>query len=240
MMAEPLSQVEHRPWSLPGGRWAYHQEWLNTVFLHYRVDAGSLAPFLPIDLSPDLFEGSAWVSLVAFDMTNVRPRWAPALPFISNFHEVNLRTYVRYGTMPGVYFLRIDAAKRISAALARMLSVLPYRSSQMSRIHGGDDIHTFYNTSTAGSWSMRYRIGGTITAPTSQDKWLTERYCLYQASKGNLHRYQVHHAPWALRAVELVEAPIIAPLNGITFDSISASHYSPGVRVLSWPSEIVN
>jgi uncharacterized protein YqjF (DUF2071 family) len=37
-------------------------------------------------------------------MTNVAPRGAPSLPFFSAFPELNVRTYVRVGNQPGIFF----------------------------------------------------------------------------------------------------------------------------------------
>ena len=51
----------------------------------------------------DLFDGEAWVGMVPY-MTNVGLRAAPALPWLSAFPELSVRTYVRVSDWPGVYF----------------------------------------------------------------------------------------------------------------------------------------
>ncbi len=61
-----------------------HQNWHHLLFLHWEVPA----------LTVDTFEGNAYVGLVPFTMTGVRPILAPPLPWISSFHKVNVRTYV--------------------------------------------------------------------------------------------------------------------------------------------------
>ncbi len=238
-MKEPLSALDHRPWPIPKRPWSYFQEWRDLVFLHYRVDAAFIKRTLPAGLEPDQFDGSAWVSLVAFDMINVRPRWTPAVPLISNFHEVNLRTYVRNGAMPGVYFFRIHAAKAISVFLARTLSILPYEKAELHRSTTEDGSHEFAADTTDGTWSLRYRVAPPISRPSSLDAWLTERYCLYQPWREQLQRYQVHHVPWPLHECRIENAPRIMPFNGLTFDTFEAAHYSPGVKVLSWDREAV-
>jgi len=47
-----------------------------------------------LDTQVDTAEGVAWVGLVPLFMRNVRPRFTPAIPALSDFLELNLRTYV--------------------------------------------------------------------------------------------------------------------------------------------------
>lgn len=97
------------------------------MFLHWPVPATQIASLLPAPLTPDLLEGSAWVSVVAFTMEQIRPRHLPAFKPVSQFHELNVRTYVRHEGKAGVYFLSIEAQKAISAYLSRsIISGLPY------------------------------------------------------------------------------------------------------------------
>ena len=54
-------------------------------------------------------------------MTNVGLRATPALPWISAFPELNVRTYIRVADRPGVYFFSLDAARWLAVAAARTL-----------------------------------------------------------------------------------------------------------------------
>lgn len=229
----------HRPWPLPAKRWSYCQHWRNAVFLHYRADPEAVRPLLPEGLFPDTCEGSAWISLVAFDMAGVRPRGVPALPMVSDFPEVNLRTYVRHGGKAGVFFLRIEAGKPLSVRLARALSILPYRHAAMARTAHADGSHGFALRSSHGSWALRYRVGAPIAQPSPLDLWLTERYCLYQPWRKGVQRYEIHHAPWPLAELELLQAPDLPAIAGILPAQPVACRFSPGVKVLSWPREAV-
>lgn len=96
-ISDILDTTGHRPWPLPEGNWSYYQEWNNAVFLHWRVDNDAIRKMVPADLELELFDRSAWVSLVAFTMEKIRPRILPAVGLVSNFHEINIRTYVRSG-----------------------------------------------------------------------------------------------------------------------------------------------
>ena len=100
-----LASVSHRTWPLPDRRWSYYQEWNNALFLHWKVPAKMLEQLLPKGLTLDTFNYEAWISLVAFTMEKIRPKHLPAFSPISDFHEINLRTYILHNNKPGVYFL---------------------------------------------------------------------------------------------------------------------------------------
>ena len=86
---EILNNISHRPWGLPKSNWKFYQEWNNTIFLHWEVDIKELQQFVPKEIEIDLFEGKAWVSLVAFTMEKIRPKSLPYFPPVSNFDEIS-------------------------------------------------------------------------------------------------------------------------------------------------------
>lgn len=87
------------------------------LFAHWPVPAAQLRPHLPEALELDTHEGSAWASVLAFEVAEARPRALPAgLSPTGAFGEATLRTYVRHDGAPGVYFLSLDAGTRVGAA----------------------------------------------------------------------------------------------------------------------------
>lgn len=110
-----------------------YQKWRQLLFLHWQFNASEIQRTLPAGLFVDTFEGNAYLGLVPFFMKDVRPRFLPALPCISNFQELNVRTYVhdRNGT-PGVWFYSLDANQWLAVFLARTFYNLPYQHAQMS------------------------------------------------------------------------------------------------------------
>src|SRR5260370_3791656 len=64
-------------------------------------------------------------------MSGMRGRLAPPLPFLHRFCELNVRTYVRYRGMPGVYFFSLDAASLPAVLGARATYKLPYYHAAM-------------------------------------------------------------------------------------------------------------
>src|SRR5512145_2275490 len=101
---EVVKLAAHRPWPLPNTPWVMTQTWHDLLFAHWPVERAQLRGVVPSVFELDLFDGEAWVGIVPIHMTNVAPRFIPALPLISSFPELNVRTYVRVGDQAGVYF----------------------------------------------------------------------------------------------------------------------------------------
>ncbi len=229
---ELLNSTAHRPWEIPAGSWAYYQEWNNAVFLHWEVDLQELQQFVPPGLEIDLFDGKPWVSVVAFDMERLRPRFLPSFPPISNFAEINVRTYVSMAGKTGVTFLSIEAAKGISCKIATALSDLPYRYSKMSRNRASI---TSENSKLGERLHITCEVGEPLVEKTDLDRWLTERYALFQHSGTSVNQFEIHHLEWPIRRLELMDIELDYPrFRNMIRPVPDLVHYSPGVQVVAW------
>ncbi len=200
------SEREHtgpRPWVM-----AMH--WHDLLFAHWPVRPETLRAFIPEPLEIDTFEGDAWLAVVPFRMSGIRPRVLPAMPSLSAFPELNLRTYVRYGGRRGVYFFSLDAHQWLAVRVARRFFGLPYFDARM-RCEVGTDGWIDYESSrthrgVAGAeLRTRYRPIGppTVSAPGSVEHFLTERYCFFTADgAGRVKRADIVHEPWPLQPAE--------------------------------------
>src|ERR1051325_5004544 len=104
-----------------------HQDWHHLLFLHWEIPAAELQAMVPPELTIDTFEGKAYAGLIPFTLSNVRPVLTPPIPFLSRFHEVNVRTYVRGGgRYPRFWFSSLDASSALAAEAARAFYKLPY------------------------------------------------------------------------------------------------------------------
>jgi len=216
----------------PGLAVGYHT-WRDLTFLHWRFPPELISPLLPPGLSLDTFEGDAWVGLVPFYMANVRPRWFWAVPGLSHFCETNVRTYVHFrGANPGVWFLSLEASNSIAVVAARLGWHLPYFRSAMHLAVDGST----RRYDCRRQWPAPRGVGCRVTAsfgsllgedephrarpageaiPGTLDHFLVERYLLYaQGRSGHLYCGQVHHTPYPVRQMELLECE----------DSLLASH----------------
>jgi uncharacterized protein len=208
-MHRALTEVAHRPWPLPGGPWIMSQSWHDLLFAHWPIDVTNLRPLIPAALSIDKFEGSAWIGVVPFRMSGVRLRATPALPTLSAFPELNVRTYVTYDSKPGVWFFSLDAANAVAVSVARAWFHLPYFNARMRCENRNDWIEysseRTHRGATKAKLRMRYRPIGEIFHPQSGtlEHFLTERYCLYAADqRGQIKRGDIQHAPWSLQIAE--------------------------------------
>lgn len=206
----PFATTAHRPWPLPGGPWVMAMAWEDLLFAHWEVAPSVLAPLLPVtrpELRLDTRDGRAWLGLVPFRMSGVRPRGVPALPGVSRFPELNLRTYVTAGGRPGVWFFSLDAANPFAVRVARATFHLPYFDAEMAcdgDEHGGIRYASRRTHRGAGTAVLRaaYRPTGKPfrAGAGSLEHWLTERYCLYAADRaGRLYRGEIQHRPWPLQ-----------------------------------------
>src|SRR2546421_4429518 len=119
----------------PNGRKPHimYQRWESLLFLHWRAEPERIQATLPLGLTVDTFNGDAYLGITPFFMLNVRPVGLPALPWISFFQELNVRTYAfdRTGT-PGVWFYSLDCNRTAAALVARIIAGLPYFVANMN------------------------------------------------------------------------------------------------------------
>jgi uncharacterized protein len=132
---------EHRGYPPPTRPWVMHQIWHDLLFAHWPVPVKEIRRLVPASLPLDLFEGQAWIGVVPFRMTGIRPRFLPALPWLSAFPEINVRTYVNVQGKPGVYFFSLDATNPVAIQTAQWFFHLPYRRAVMKLQESAGRIH---------------------------------------------------------------------------------------------------
>jgi uncharacterized protein YqjF (DUF2071 family) len=224
----------------PNGRPQGFQRWRHLLFLHWEVPVSAVRAVIPAELEIDTFEGRAYVGVVPFTMRDVSPRWAPSVPGISNFHELNVRTYVHYrGTNPGVWFFSLEAASSVAVIAARAGWSLPYHRATMSLSMNGRDVHYTSRRRWPGpkpaDHECRYTIGEAIgeAMPGTFEHFLAERYILYTKKGDTLLSGQVHHKPYPLERAQVHEVKdSMVAAAGIP-QPAGEPHvlYSPGVDV---------
>jgi uncharacterized protein YqjF (DUF2071 family) len=236
-----LNSISHRPWILPKGRWRYYQEWNNALFLHWKVPTAELTKLVPKDISVDTFNEESWISLVAFTMERIRPRNFPAVSIVSDFYEINIRTYVTKENKCGVYFLSIEAAKQISCFVAKSLSGLPYiKASIHVQKNSASYKYSSINVAKGFHFDANFTIGERISNKSELDNWLTERYALYLNIGQKVFRYETHHKAWDLNMVEISDLQTNYKIGGISLNrKPDLTHYSAGVKVVSWKRTIL-
>ncbi len=187
------------------------QTWRDLLFLHWRYPPEQIQDTLPRGLTVDIFEGNAWVAIVPFFMCHVRPRMAPEVPRLSNFLELNVRTYVHDAAgIPGVWFYSLDANSRLAVAIARKFFHLPYFHAEMraARDDGWID-YSCRRKEVSESCRFRYRsVEDPVEAPIDTlEFFLLERYLLYSrdAKADRFYGGRVHHRHYHFSHAEVTE-----------------------------------
>jgi len=230
--------------SQPAVMW---QKWRDLLFVHWPIEPEALRPLIAPQLELDLFDGKAYVGLVPFRMTGIRPVGLPAVVGLSSFLETNVRTYVRLTDCdPGVWFFNLEAASAIAVQLARRLFYLPYHYARMFLEHEptarpGEPSSILYAGTRhwpgplPASYAIRARPEGPVVpaTPESLEHFLVERYILYTVQKSQLYQGRVHHTPYPLQSATLlsldetlmaaagIDRPVTPPLT----------HFARGVDV---------
>jgi uncharacterized protein YqjF (DUF2071 family) len=244
-----LDQTEHRPYPLPGGPWVLRMRWHALLFMHWPVPEDSLRPLIPPVLKLDTFDGAAWLGVTPFRMTNVRPRFSPAVPWLSSFPELNVRTYVTHRDKPGIWFFSLDARNPVAVRLARATFSLPYFDAEMScRPSGGEVRYRSVRThkgATGARFATTYRpVGEPFEShPGTLESFLTERYCLYSAdTRDRVWRGDIHHRPWPLQeaAAEIGELEMTAQIGVVLPGMDPLLHYAHCLDVVAWPPRRIN
>ena len=226
---DPFVETAHRPYALPAGPWIMAQTWHDLLFAHWPVEPDLVRAMIPAGLELDTFDGQAWIGVVPFRMSGVRPRFTPSLPWISAFPELNLRTYVKRGEHSGVWFFCLEAARLAAVQVARSWFHLPYFHARMSCSAVGDELEyksvRIHRGARPAEFCARYGPVALVerAIPGSLECWLTERYCLYAVDgRAAIWRGDIHHVPWPLQeAAARIDTCTLAEAHDIALPRIA-------------------
>lgn len=211
--------------------------WHEVVFLHFAVAPEKLQPWVPFDL--DLYEGMAYVSLVAFTMRDLRPRIGGAMLFkpIATHEFLNVRTYVKHGGERGIYFLAEWLPNLLAVMLGPTVFGLPYRWGRQQYEH---DPMSGFRGVVEDRWSrsaLRYTAAEakdvmlSIAEPGSVTEFLVERYTAFTRYVGWRRFFRVWHPPWPLMPInaQIQDLSLLDQTGGWSGHArFVGAHYSPG------------
>ncbi len=224
-------------------------EWRNLVLLNYEVDPSLLAAWIPRGTELDLWQGAAFVSVVAFLFLDTRVLgWS--IPFHRDFEEVNLRFYVRRagpeGWRRGVVFVKEMVPRAAIAWTARMLYGERYVAVPMShRLEcsaEGWPRAVEYAWKRAGREERVRLVAEGAPGPLragSHEEFIAEHYWGYARQRdGGTLEYRVEHPRWSFSPARTshLECDVEA-LYGCAFESALGS--PPASAFLALGSEVV-
>lgn len=210
--------------------------WIDVLFVHWRVAPATIEARLPEPLSLATHDGDAYLGVVGFEMTDIRPRGAP---IGLSFPELNLRTYVSHDDGDGVYFFSLDAADPLGVAVARALFRLPYYRASMDVARERDRVTLTSHRTHRGAPSAHFDATyGPVDEPAPSDpgslaSFLVENYRFYTEGRGRLYYGDIAHDPWPLAKADCdLRTNTLFEANG--FEEPGGEpvvHYSPAVDV---------
>jgi uncharacterized protein YqjF (DUF2071 family) len=214
------------------------QRWERLTFLHWPFDPADVQRLLPEGLQADTFGAAAWVGLVPFFMRVGTPG-GHRMPWVSNFCETNVRTYVKdQQGRTGIWFLSLDAARLGAVVVARTSYRLPYFWSSMRLATQGRRVSYSCGRRWPGPHAtsrVRISVGDLLSAADldERDHFLTARWILFSVSASRYRFARAWHRPWPLyRAqVEAADDQLITAAGLPRPDGEPLVHYSPGVDV---------
>jgi uncharacterized protein YqjF (DUF2071 family) len=207
------------------------QAWDDLAMVHWRAAPGELRDLLPAGVTPDLCDGSAWVSAVPFRLT-IRPLGRG--PRLGPFSEVNLRTYVRGRAGPGIWFFSLEAPARPAVWGGRLLYGLPYRYAETSQLAAGA-LRVYASRARRGPAGFGLALEVARPRPADDlDVFLTERYVMYSSWAGRLWATRVRHRPWAMSDADVVrcEETLCAAADLTRVARAERAHHSAGMQAV--------
>lgn len=231
--------IRERPEGMP----LMQQTWGKLLFMHWPIPAEALRPLIPERLSIDTYNGEAWIALTPFTVWGSRPSFTPPLPWLSEFHELNVRTYVHLDGVPGVWFFSLNANSRVSVMAARTFYRLPYAYAAIDLKQTGNriDYHATRDDGTMkpahfrATWTAGERLPE--AQPGTLEFFLIERYCLYTADAEKIYRARIFHRPWPLQEAALADfdSNLIASHDMPPRLNAPLLHYADAITTEIWP-----
>lgn len=212
------------------------QKWRDVSFAHWPVPVELVRAIIPEELEVDTFDGTAWVSLVGFEMDELRLRGFPAIPTTDRFLEFNVRTYVTGPFGPGVWFCSLDVAQWLPTLVARIGFALPYDKGAVDRIVDDGTVTWTVDRTWPDRASGRLVFESTGDAVAEVDElsvFLTSRWRLYASTRGGrLVSAPVEHEKWTLTDARVVEVDAgLATAAGLPVDGPAIAHHGGDVSV---------
>ncbi len=220
------------------------QRWSQVAFLHWRVAPSVVAPYLPAGCSPDVIDGSAWVGLIAFQMSKSSFFGGPSVPWLGNFPEVNVRLYsIDEKGHRGVVFLSLEASHFIPVLIARAAFGLKYQwaAMKLEQRNGKVAYLTKRHGQPGASSHMIVRpshdsAANAATAADPLSTFLTARWGFHESHFGHTIYCRNYHEPWPLQHAELLYFKdgllAAAGFEGLADRAPDSVLYSPGVTTV--------
>ena len=200
--------------------------WSKVLFLNLEIDKDHLKDHIPSDLEIRTHNNKTYISLVFFNLED---------PGVKGFNiplslsEFNIRTYVRYKSFEGIYFLTLDVNNGLLPIFVNKIFKLNYHNNSvdyntenhLKRVNWTNREFNLTN------FSFHFEIGESMQT-SSYTHFITENYLYLSKPKNSVYYNKVYHKKWNLNHVNLHQ---IKNLNLFEENSIHSAFYCDSLKV---------
>jgi uncharacterized protein YqjF (DUF2071 family) len=211
------------------------QRWVDLTFVHWAVEAESIAHWFPPGTRPDVFHGATYVGLVPFAMRRTTAGTSLPLPYFGSFLETNVRLYsVDECGHHGVLFCSLETARLAVVPVTRLGMGVPYTWARMRMTKERNEI-TYESTRRWPRRGLHSRLTvaiGETVEPTPLEVWFTARWGAHTRKAGRTWWVPNEHDTWPLHAAEVVhlDDELVAASGARTVGPPLRALFSSGVR----------
>ena len=176
-------------------------QWVNLILMSWQVEPARLFPYLPGGTTLDLFDNTAYLTMIAFEFRQTSIRGI-RVPGHVNFPELNLRFYARARGNRGVVFIREFVPRPLIAWVARTVYHEPYDYCRLRHdVESTPETVRVTHTVKHHGYTYAIQVEGHnqpyLPPPTSLEHHLKEHGRGYGTSRvGTTVTYGVAHRFW--------------------------------------------
>jgi uncharacterized protein YqjF (DUF2071 family) len=200
--------------------------WSKVLFMNLEVDKDHLRAHIPSELEIRTHNNKSYISLVFFNLEG------PGIDCFNiplSLSEFNIRTYVRYKSFEGIYFLTLDVNNCLLPIFVNKIFKLNYHNNSI-------DYNTENNLKRVNwtnrkfnlaNFSFHFKVRESMQT-SSYSNFITENYLYLSKPKNSIYYNKVYHKKWDLNHVDLHH---IKNLNLFEENLIHSAFYGNQLKV---------
>ena len=173
--------------------------WSNVLFLNLELEENSIRRHIPNEFEIRTYNSKAYVTLVFF---NLESPGLESLNIPISFSEFNIRTYVRYKTYQGIYFLTLDVNNSLIPLCVNNIFKLNYNKTFLSYKTKNYSKNAVWENKkyNINNFSIEFVVGRSMK-DSSYSNFITENYLYISKNKNSIYYNNVYHKKWDLNYV---------------------------------------
>ena len=196
------------------------------MFLNLEVDNDSIRRNVPKEFEIRTYNSKTYITLVFFNLES------PGLKSLNvpiSFSEFNIRTYVRYKSYQGIYFITLDVNNKFIPMCVNNIFKLNYHNTFLSYDFNNFSKHAIWDNKiyNVNNLHITFEVGKSM-ADTSFSNFITENYTYISRNKNSIYYNNVYHNKWHLNYVTVKS---ISEFNLFGQNKIHSTFYCDKLKV---------